>query len=92
MRHLLKHFRPSPAMVIASTALFLALCGGAVAAGVYAVNSDKVDGLHASATPTPSKLLPLNKYGKFPASVLTLTQGPSGPRGPAGPSGPAGPR
>ena len=41
MRHLLKHFRPSPALVVASTALFLALCGGAVAAGVYAVNSDK---------------------------------------------------
>lgn len=61
MRHLLKHFRPSPAMVIACVALLFALCGGAFAAGTLVTNSDKVDGFHASGTPTAMKLLPLNK-------------------------------
>ena len=92
MRHLLKHFRLSPAMVVASFALLLALGGGTVAAATIVANSDKVDGFHASATPTPLKLLPLNKSGKFPASVLTVTQGPRGLSGPIGPSGPAGPK
>lgn len=91
MRHLLKHFRPSPALVVASFALLLALGGGAVAAGTIVTNSDKVDGLHAATKPTPGKLFPLNSLGKYPASVLTLTSGPRGPSGPIGPSGPPGP-
>lgn len=33
-------------------------------------NSDTVDGYHASATPTPSNLLPLDSSGLFPASVI----------------------
>ena len=45
MRHLLKHFRPSPALVVASFALLFALGGSAVAAGTIVANSDKVDGI-----------------------------------------------
>jgi len=34
------------------------------------LNADMVDGFHASATPTPNMLLPLNSNTQFPASVI----------------------
>ena len=38
----------------------------------FARNSDKVDGLHASRTPKPGRLLALNSSRKFPTSVLPV--------------------
>jgi hypothetical protein len=57
----------------------------AVPLALYAKNSDKVDGIHASRIPRPGYLVPLLPNGKFPGSV-----GISGPAGPAGPAGPPG--
>lgn len=74
-------------MFVAFIALLLALGGSAFAAGTMVSNSDKTDGFHASAKPKPMTLLPLNKYGKFPASVLTLTRGPTGLAGAKGATG-----
>ena len=56
-----------------------------------AANADRIDGIHASRSPRPNRLLPLNAAGKFPASVLTLSQGPKGDAGPGGATGPQGP-
>jgi len=36
----------------------------------YAFNADTVDGFHASPTPQPNALLPLDSSGKFPSSVI----------------------
>jgi collagen triple helix repeat protein len=82
----------SAAIAIALLSLFVALGGPGYAATavrhvMFAANADKIDGIHASKTPKPRMLLPLDRFGKLPASVLTLT---AGPRGSAGPQGPAG--
>lgn len=53
-------------------------------------NTDKVDGIHASRTPRAGMLLPLGSKGKFPASVLTVKQGPRGAKGDTGEPGPQG--
>lgn len=78
--------RDSAAIVIALLALFLALGGPGYATTavkrVLATNADKVDGYHASKTPKPRTLLPLDRFGKLPASVLRLTAGPRGRGGP----------
>jgi hypothetical protein len=37
---------------------------------IESANTDKVDGLHASATPTPNYLLPLDGDGRFPSAVI----------------------
>lgn len=44
----------------------------------YALNSDKVDGIHASRSPKAGRLLALGKNKKFPASVITAPAGFSG--------------
>jgi hypothetical protein len=90
------------ANVMACAAVFIALGGSAMAAGVpfakQAGNAKKVDGLSASKTPKRGKLLALNSNGKFPLSVLpsSLAQagetGPQGPQGEPGPQGPQGPQ
>ena len=41
----------------------------------FARNADKVDGIHASKTPKPGRLLALNSARKFPASVLSGLSG-----------------
>jgi len=41
----------------------------------FARNADKVDGLHASKSPKPGRLLPLNSAKKFPASVMSGLSG-----------------
>lgn len=87
--------KPSPAMLLAGLALFVALGGPASAAksikkalfAKEAASAREVDGLSASRRPKPRTLLALDKDGKFPASV-----GQVGPRGPAGPQGAQGPR
>ena len=41
----------------------------------FARNADKVDGLHASKSPKPGRLLALNSARKFPASVMSGLSG-----------------
>ncbi len=67
---------------------------------LFARNSGAVNGIEASKTPQAHKLLALNRFNKFPLSVLAIPRGPrgatgragpTGAQGPAGPTGPAGP-
>jgi hypothetical protein len=82
--------RPSPAIVIATAALLVALgAPGYAAQSLQSVlfaqragNANKVDGLRASRKPRRNTLLALDSHGKFPASV-----GLAGPRGSQGPQG-----
>ena len=94
MKRLITRFVPSPAMVVALIALALSLGASGYAASrtLFAKNADTVDKIHASKTPKPNKLLPLNKAGKLPASVLTLDQGPKGDTGAQGQQGLQGPQ
>ena len=95
--------------VLGMVALFVALggpsyAGNTIGKALSAKDADRVDKLHASKAPKPGTLLALDKKGKFPVSVLPLTEGPQGPAGPAGeagargeagpigPIGPAGPQ
>ena len=72
----------------------------------FAQNAGAVNGIKASRTPRPGRLVPLGRNAKLPASVLPLrrgergapglpgpagAQGPAGPQGAAGPAGPQGP-
>jgi len=41
----------------------------------FARNADKVDGIHASKSPKPGRLLALNSARKFPASVMSGLSG-----------------
>jgi len=76
-----------------------------VSHALYANNAGAVNGIKASRTPKPNKLLMLNKDGQVPDKALgTLgieiqgppgpqgAQGPQGPQGAAGPQGPSGPQ
>jgi hypothetical protein len=56
----------------------------------FAKNAGAVNGIKASRKPTPGRLVPLGRAGKFPASVLPLARGPKGADGPQGPPGPEG--
>jgi Collagen triple helix repeat (20 copies) len=56
----------------------------------YARNAGAVNGIKASRTPRPGRLVPLGRNAKLPASILPLQRGQRGAPGPAGPSGPAG--
>jgi collagen triple helix repeat protein len=60
------------------------------AKGLFATNSDRVDGIHASRTPRPGMLLALGANGKFAGSAVPTVRGPRGVSGPAGPAGPVG--
>ena len=86
--------RPSPATIIATIALVLAIVpvGSAADAWVkralFARNAGTVDGFGATRTPHKGRLLVLPATGKLPASILPSNIG--GPRGPAGPAGPSG--
>ena len=62
------------------------------AKGIFAVNSDRVDGIHASKKVTPGALVPLGANGKLPVSVVPTTTGPAGPQGAKGDSGAVGPQ
>ncbi len=84
--------RPSPAMVVALAALFVASSGTAVAAVIVTganVKNGSLTGLDVrngsltSADVKNRSLLPVDFKGKLPA-------GPQGPVGSAGPAGPAG--
>ena len=71
--------------------------GGAARRSIaaFAKNAGAVNGIKASRTPKPGRLVPLGKNAKLPASVVPTTRGergPSGPPGAQGPQGPVGPR
>ena len=53
-----------------------------------AANASAVNGIQASRTPTPNKLLPLDANGKLPSSIGAV--GPAGAKGATGPQGPPG--
>lgn len=66
----------------------------------FARNAGAVNGIKASRTPKPGRLVPLGRNAKLPAAVLPLRRGergepgrpgPAGPQGPAGAQGSAGP-
>jgi hypothetical protein len=61
----------------------------------FALNAGAVNGIKASKTPKPGRLVPLGKNAKLPSSVVPTVRGPRGlpgPQGPAGPPGPVGPQ
>jgi Collagen triple helix repeat (20 copies) len=85
-------------MAVAAGSLVLAFLAvaplGDSAKGLFATNSDRVDGIHASKTVKPGVLVPLGKNAKLPASVIPKVKGPrgaTGARGPQGAKGDAGP-
>ena len=79
----LKRFRPSPAMVVASLALLLAL-GGTGYAASQALPRNSVTTIQVK---DRSLLARDFKAGQLPRGAV----GPAGPAGAAGPAGPAGP-
>jgi hypothetical protein len=90
-----------PALVVA--VLTVSSAGEAARRTVssFARNAGAVNGIKASRTPKPGRLVPLGRNAKLPAAVLPLRRGergepgrpgPAGPQGPAGASGPAGPQ
>ena len=67
--------------------------GGAARRSIaaFAHNAGAVNGIKASRTPKPGRLVPLGKNAMFPRSVVPTTRGARGPQGPAGPPGTVGP-
>jgi hypothetical protein len=82
LMRLLRRFHPSPATVIASLALFVALGGTG-----YAVTRLPANSVTTRQVVNHSLLGVDFKAGQIPRGP----QGPAGPAGPAGPQGPAGP-
>jgi hypothetical protein len=81
------------------TALLLVLLAASPAGGAarrsiaaFARNAGAVNGIKASRTPKPGRLVPLGKNAKLPSSVVPTAQGARGLPGPQGPAGPQGPR
>jgi hypothetical protein len=68
--------------------------GGAARRSItaFARNAGAVNGIKASRTPKPGRLVPLGRNAKLPGSVVPTVRGARGLRGPQGPIGPAGPR
>lgn len=56
----------------------------------FAQNAGAVNGIKASRTPRPGRLVPLGRNAKLPVSVLPLRRGERGAPGQPGPVGPAG--
>jgi hypothetical protein len=87
--------------VLTGVALLLAVltaspAGGAARRSIaaFALNAGAVNGIKASRTPKPGRLVPLGKNAKLPSSVVPTVRGSRGipgPQGPAGHSGPSGP-
>jgi Collagen triple helix repeat (20 copies) len=73
--------------------LALSPAGDAAGRGVaaFARNAGAVNGIKASRTPRPGRLVPLGRNAKLPVAVLPLPRGQRGAPGPAGPSGRIGP-
>lgn len=77
------------AALLGSTSVGQAFSGASFAKrAAFAKNAGAVNGIKASRTPMPGKLVPLGTDGKFPASVGLA--GPKGDKGDTGAQGPAG--
>ncbi len=68
--------------------------GGAAGRSIaaFARNAGAVNGIKASRTPKPGRLVPLGRNAKLPSSVVPTARGARGLQGPQGPAGPAGPK
>ena len=80
--------------VLTGAALLLAVLAASPAGGAarrsiaaFAQNAGAVNGIKASRTPKPGRLVPLGKNAKLPRSVVPTTRGVRGLQGPAGPPG-----
>jgi hypothetical protein len=83
--------------VLAGAALLLAVLAASPAGGAarrsiaaFAQNAGAVNGIKASRTPKPGRLVPLGKNAKLPSSVVPTVRGARGLPGPQGQPGPAG--
>ncbi len=76
--------------VLAATPLGHAAADKLVPRAKYARNAGRVDGIAASRTPKANQLVPLDRTGKYPASVGTGPAGPAGAKGDAGLKGDTG--
>jgi hypothetical protein len=87
-------------VTLALTALGASPAGGAARRSIaaFATNAGAVNGIKASRSPKPGRLVPLGRNAKLPASVVPTIRGPrgatgaTGATGPVGPQGPAGPQ
>jgi hypothetical protein len=84
-------------VVLALAALAASPAGGAARRSIvaFASNAGAVNGIKASRTPKPGRLIPLGRNAKLPPSVVPTVRGPrgaTGAPGPPGPQGPAGPQ
>lgn len=86
-------------LIACGAALLLVLLAASPAGGAarrsiatFARNAGAVNGIKASRTPKPGRLVPLGKNAKLPASVVPVARGARGLPGPPGPVGPAGPQ
>ena len=89
-------------IIVCGAALLLVLLAASPAGGAarrsiaaFAHNAGAVNGIKASRTPKPGRLVPLGKNAKLPSSVVPTVRGARGlpgPRGPVGPAGPQGPQ
>jgi hypothetical protein len=79
----MKRRMPSPALVLSAAALFFALAGGALAAGIVPLAR------HAITAGTATNALKLG--GKTPTQIKASLRGARGPQGVAGPTGATGP-
>jgi hypothetical protein len=86
--------KPKPTLALTlSTLVVAALAWSPLGEGAgrtiasFARNAGAVNGIKASRKPTPGKLLPLGRGGRFPAAVLATVRGPRGAPGVRGPQG-----
>src|SRR4051794_37402927 len=86
----MRKLRPSPAMTVALLALFVSLCGSAVAAKGLITGAQIKD--HSIATVDLSRVAVARLHGAAGAPGAAGVAGPSGPAGAAGGVGPTGPR
>jgi hypothetical protein len=81
-------------VALALAALAASPAGGAARRSIaaFATNAGAVNGIKASRTPKPGRLVPLGRNAKLPASVVPTARGPRGATGAAGAAGPTGPQ
>ena len=76
-------------VALALTALAASPAGGAARRSIaaFARNAGAVNGIKASRSPKPGRLVPLGKNAKLPASVVPTARGAQGLPGPQGQQG-----
>jgi len=78
---------------LALAALAASPAGGAARRTIaaFAANAGAVNGIKASRSPKPGRLVPLGRNAKLPPSVVPTVRGARGAPGAIGPAGPQGP-